>query len=124
MKTAGGRVIDAVNSWPHAETRRGAAEPDRGYVCTLSALILKGTAGHVFHADDSRIYRVAGRSLEQLTEDHRVHASSEQSYLVSSSFRHIREILPLCRLLLHCTIRRSIFPQTVTGGWSSTERMS
>jgi len=81
VKTAGGRVIAAVNSWLHAETRRGAAEPDQGYVCTLSALILKGMVGHVFHAGDSRVWRSAGRSLEQLTEDHRVHASSEQSYL-------------------------------------------
>ncbi|MEI5579611.1 PP2C family protein-serine/threonine phosphatase, partial [Streptomyces brasiliscabiei] len=30
---------------------------------------------------DSRVYRVNGKSLEQLTEDHRVHLSSAQSYL-------------------------------------------
>src|SRR4029078_728585 len=36
---------------------------------------------HLFHVGDSRIYRVAGQALEQLTEDHRVTVSSEQSYL-------------------------------------------
>src|SRR5439155_556042 len=36
---------------------------------------------HIFHVGDSRIYRVAGNALEQLTDDHRVVLSSEQSYL-------------------------------------------
>ena len=35
----------------------------------------------IFHIGDSRIYRVSGNSLEQLTNDHRVVISSEQSYL-------------------------------------------
>src|SRR4029078_11915537 len=34
-----------------------------------------------FHIGDARIYRVVGRGLEQLTEDHRVIVSSQQSYL-------------------------------------------
>jgi predicted Ser/Thr protein kinase len=78
-------VIAATNSWLHAETRRSqhACEYDRdkGYVCTLSAMVIKAAAAHIFHVGDSRIYRVNGNSLEQLTEDHRVHLSSEQSYL-------------------------------------------
>ena len=56
-------------------------EHDKGYVCTLSALVLRSTTAHIFHVGDSRIYRVAGKALEQLTEDHRVIVSSEQSYL-------------------------------------------
>ena len=35
----------------------------------------------IFHVGDSRIYRLSGNSLEQLTNDHRVVISSEQSYL-------------------------------------------
>lgn len=81
VKTAASRVIAAVNSWLHAETRRGASEPDQGYVCTLSALVLKGRVAHLFHVGDARISRLSGRALERLTEDHRVRASSEQSYL-------------------------------------------
>ncbi|NEV77652.1 bifunctional protein-serine/threonine kinase/phosphatase [Rhodopseudomonas sp. BR0C11] len=83
VKSSAQRVIAATNSWLHAETRRSdyRYDRDKGYVCTLSALVLKGAAAHLFHIGDSRIYRLAGASLEQLTEDHRVRLSAEQSYL-------------------------------------------
>jgi serine/threonine protein phosphatase PrpC len=83
VKTSAQRVIAATNSWLHAQTRRSRNpyDPDQGYVCTLSALIVKSTAAHLFHVGDSRIYRLNGRGLEQLTEDHRIAVSSEQSYL-------------------------------------------
>ncbi|PZA12328.1 bifunctional protein-serine/threonine kinase/phosphatase [Rhodopseudomonas palustris] len=83
VKSSAQRVIAATNSWLHAETRRSdyRYDRDKGYVCTLSALVIKGAAAHLFHIGDSRIYRLAGASLEQLTEDHRVRISAEQSYL-------------------------------------------
>src|SRR5215813_494130 len=83
VKTSAQRVIAATNSWLHAQTRRSryAYDKDRGYVCTLSAMIVKAKAAHIFHVGDSRIYRVAGNALEQLTDDHRVVLSSEQNYL-------------------------------------------
>ena len=43
--------------------------------------MLKARTAHLFHVGDSRVYRVAGNALEQLTDDHRVVLSSEQSYL-------------------------------------------
>ena len=83
LKTSAQRVIAATNSWLHAQTRRSryAYDKDRGYVCTLSAMVVKAKAAHIFHVGDSRIYRVIGNTLEQLTDDHRVVLSSEQSYL-------------------------------------------
>lgn len=83
VKTSAVRVIRAVNSWLFAETKRNidAYDMDRGYVCTLSALVLKSHMAHLFHVGDSRIYRLEGESLEQLTEDHRTVVSSVQSYL-------------------------------------------
>jgi hypothetical protein len=83
VKTSAQRVIAATNSWLHAQTRRSryAYDQDRGYVCTLSAMVVKAKAAHIFHVGDSRIYRVTGNTLEQLTDDHRVVLSSEQSYL-------------------------------------------
>jgi serine/threonine protein phosphatase PrpC/predicted Ser/Thr protein kinase len=83
VKTSVQRVLAATNSWLHAQTRRSqyAYDNDKGYVCTLSALVIKSTTAHIFHIGDSRIYRVAGNTLEQLTSDHRVVVSSEQSYL-------------------------------------------
>ena len=83
VKTSAQRVIAAANSWLHAETRRSqhAHDRDEGYVCTLSMLVLKSGVAHTFHVGNSRICRVAGRSLEQITGDHRVAVSSQQSHL-------------------------------------------
>ncbi len=83
VKTSAQRMIAAANSWLYAGTRRSqyAFDRDKGYVCTFSALVLKAGTAHVFHVGDGRVCRVAGRSLEQITEDHRVAVSSEQSYL-------------------------------------------
>ena len=83
VKLSAQRVITAVNSWLHAQTRQSQYphERDKGYVCTLSALVIRSTTAHLFHVGDTRIYRMIGKSLEQLTQDHRIIISSEQSYL-------------------------------------------
>ncbi len=83
VKTSAMRVIRAANSWLFAETRRSihANDMDRGYVCTLSALVLKSRMAHVFHVGDSRIWRLDGDGLEPLTTDHRTVVSSVQNYL-------------------------------------------
>jgi len=83
VKTSAQRVIAATNSWLHAQTRRShyRYDPDKGYVCTFSAIVFKSATAHIFHVGDCRVYRLAGASIEQLTEDHRVYLSSEQSYL-------------------------------------------
>ena len=83
VKKSAQRVLMATNSWLHAQTQHSPFrfDYDRGYVCTLSALIIKSTTAHLFHVGDSRIYRVHERQLEQLTNDHRLRISEEQSYL-------------------------------------------
>ena len=83
VKTSAQRVLAATNSWLHSQTRRSqySYDRDKGYVCTLSAMVIKSTTAHIFHVGDSRIYRLAGHALEQLTDDHRVIISSEQNYL-------------------------------------------
>src|SRR5207253_369310 len=60
---------------------RKETNQDCGYVCTLSAMVIKSTTAHLFHIGDSRIYRLSGSTLEQLTNDHRIVISSQQSYL-------------------------------------------
>ncbi|MEY4564054.1 MAG: hypothetical protein RLZZ618_3331 [Pseudomonadota bacterium] len=77
------RVLGASNAWLHAQTMRSHArfDKDRGHVCTFSGLILKGRDIHLVHVGDSRIYRVHAQALEQLTEDHRIHVSSVESWL-------------------------------------------
>ncbi|MCF4164988.1 bifunctional protein-serine/threonine kinase/phosphatase [Zavarzinia compransoris] len=81
-KTAATRVIIAINAWLHAQNRRARLDDrDRGHVCTLSALILKGRKAHLFHVGDSRIWRLAGQALEPLTEDHRLDLGPGENYL-------------------------------------------
>src|SRR5271154_2072593 len=83
VKTSAQRVLAATNAWLHSQTRRSqyAYDKDKGYVCTLSAIVIKSVTAHIFHVGDCRIYRLAGNTLEQLTDDHRVIVSSEQTYL-------------------------------------------
>lgn len=83
VRRAAHRVLDATNSWLHGQTMRSDArfDKDRGYVCTFSALVLKGRDLHMLHVGDSRIFRLHDQSLEQMSVDHRVRQSSVESYL-------------------------------------------
>jgi serine/threonine protein phosphatase PrpC len=83
VQTSAERVLGATNSWLHSQTQSSQFryEKDRGYVCTFSAMVLKSTRAHIFHAGDARIYRLQGGALDQLTEDHRIWLSEEKSYL-------------------------------------------
>src|SRR6478752_6725999 len=77
------RVLAATNSWLFAQTQQGAGrwDKDLGWVCTFSALVIRSRTAHLFHVGDGRIWQVQGHTLEQLTNDHRVHAGGGRSYL-------------------------------------------
>lgn len=83
VRTSAERVLSATNSWLYSQTQGSQFryDKDKGYVCTFSALVLKSTTAHLFHAGDARIYRLEGQQLERLTEDHRIWLSQEKSYL-------------------------------------------
>jgi serine/threonine protein phosphatase PrpC len=83
VKKSAERVLAATNSWLYSQTQRGQGryDKDRGYVCTLSAMVVKSNTAHLFHVGDTRIYRLHGKALEQLTNDHRVRVAPGESYL-------------------------------------------
>ena len=83
VKQSAQRVLRATNAWLYAQTRQSQHryDRDRGYVCTLSVMVLKSATAHLFHIGDARIYRVHARALEQLTTDHRLWLSAEESCL-------------------------------------------
>lgn len=83
VKRSARQVLMAVNSWLHAQTRQSPFryDKDRGYVCTFSAIVLKGATAHVFHVGDARIHRLRDDTLEQLTEEHRLWVADDVSYL-------------------------------------------
>ena len=83
VKTSVQRVLKATNSWLYTQTQHSEHRynKDKGYICTFSAMVFKSNTAHLFHSGDSRIYRVTGNNLEQLTTDHRTIVSAETSYL-------------------------------------------
>lgn len=83
VKKSAQRVLMAINSWLYAQTRQSQYryDADRGYVCTLSAMVLKSTTAHIFHVGDTRIYRIQDGRLEQLTNDHRLWVSQDRHCL-------------------------------------------
>ncbi|WP_371820139.1 protein kinase [Aquabacterium sp. CECT 9606] len=83
VSRAAQRVLEATNSWLHAQTQRSDArfDKDRGHVCTFSALIFKGREAHLLHVGDARVFRLHAQALEQLSDDHRVRVSSVETYL-------------------------------------------
>ena len=86
VKQSANKVISAANAWLHSQTLQSPFRNDfnRGYVCTLSVLILRQRSGHLFHLGDSRIYRLRNGSMEQLTRDHRVWEHNRKSYLANA----------------------------------------
>lgn len=83
VRTSAHRVLKATNSWLYAQTSNSPHRynKDKGFICTFSGMIFKSNTAHLFHSGDSRVYRVAGETLEQLTQDHRNVVSEETSHL-------------------------------------------
>lgn len=83
VKTAVEKVLAAINSWLFAQSQQGAGryDKDQGYVCTFSALVFKHRTAHVFHAGDTRVYRLTEQGLEQVTHDHRLWVNQQDNYL-------------------------------------------
>jgi len=80
VKRSGSRVLGALNRWLYGRGQRQYGGP-KGLVSTLSALVIKSATAHLFHVGDSRIYRLQGGELEQLTRDHQVRAAGNHTYL-------------------------------------------
>jgi protein phosphatase len=61
-------ILQSLNRWlvGQVASRREAG----GMACTLSALVLRGRRWHLAHVGDTRIYRLRGEHLEQLSQDH------------------------------------------------------
>jgi len=83
VKKSAQRVLIATNSWLHSQSQQSEHRynKDKGYVCTLSAIVIKSTTAHILHVGDSRVYRLRDDTLEQLTSDHRHWLTDEKSYL-------------------------------------------
>ena len=80
VKHAARVVLTALNRWLYAKSH-GSQDAHRGYVSTLSALVLKSRTAHLFHVGDSRIHRIRDGRMEPLTRDHATQISEEERFL-------------------------------------------
>ena len=63
-----GTVLSAINRWLTGQT--ASRHEAGGMATTLTALVLRGRRFHYAHVGDSRLYRLRGEALQQLTTDH------------------------------------------------------
>lgn len=80
VKTSAQRILTALNRWLYGQGL-SYLEAERGYISTLSALVIKSQTAHIFHIGDSRIYRLRDGDFELLTHDHCARVSKESTYL-------------------------------------------
>jgi serine/threonine protein kinase/serine/threonine protein phosphatase PrpC len=80
VETSAQNVLTGLNRFLHSRSQEHR-DPRRGFLCTLSALVIKSRTAHLFHIGDSRIYRCRDGKLELLTKDHKIPISETQSYL-------------------------------------------
>ncbi len=69
VKTAGLKVLAALNRWLHGQGQH-YHHHHQGCLTTFTALIIRGNTGHVFHVGDSRLSRLRDNQWECLTKDH------------------------------------------------------
>jgi len=80
VKTAAQRILTALNRWLYGQGL-SFLEAEKGYISTLSVLVIKSRCAHIFHIGDSRIYLYRNGELEPLTKDHSTRVSKDSSYL-------------------------------------------
>ncbi len=80
VKTSSQKIISALNHWLHGTGQREYGS-HKGMVTTISTLVFKSNTAYMFHVGDSRIYRLRGKDLQQLTQDHRITVDNGKTYL-------------------------------------------
>ncbi len=77
---AGQKILTAINLKLFRRSHEFAQE-EKGYLCTFSGMVLKSRIAHLFHAGDSRVYRLRNNELTQLTRDHVANLGKGRSIL-------------------------------------------
>ncbi len=62
-------VLNALNRWLYSQGSH-MEDSSKGFITTLSILIIKSSTAYIFHIGDSRIYRRRQGRIECLTNDH------------------------------------------------------
>lgn len=81
VKTSAHKVITALNRWLYGQTQSAGYLDEKGYVTTLSVLIIKSRTAYIFHVGDTRIQLYRDGKLEQITREHATRISKDSTYL-------------------------------------------
>ena len=81
VETCASKVLRALNDWLSAQSRHNQTS---AMVTTFSAVVLKSKSLHIFHVGDSRIYRLRRGEIKQLTRDHAMNFSKDNTVLTSA----------------------------------------
>ncbi|MBV1884831.1 MAG: protein phosphatase 2C domain-containing protein [Gammaproteobacteria bacterium] len=63
-------ILHAINSANTEIFNHIESVQSKNTACTLSAIWLNGDQAIIFHVGDSRIYKLSGQTLSQITQDH------------------------------------------------------
>ncbi|QIR16420.1 bifunctional protein-serine/threonine kinase/phosphatase [Shewanella aestuarii] len=80
VSKSGEQVLSAINLRLFRKSHQYKND-HKGYLTTLSALVLKGHKGYFFHVGDSRIYLLRDNQLTQLTQDHCASIEKDKTFL-------------------------------------------
>lgn len=80
MEHSGENIVSAINLKLYRLSNAYKVE-GKGYLCTLSAAIIKSRTAHIFQVGDSRVYLYRKGELTQLSEDHTVFISKTHEVL-------------------------------------------
>lgn len=69
VSQCGEKILSTVNLKLYRKSHEFTTE-SKGYLCTFSAIVIKGKTAHYFHVGDSRIYHLRNNKLTQITRDH------------------------------------------------------
>jgi len=75
------KVINGLNRWLYGQSQSVVSDSEKGYVSTMSAIVLHSCSATIFHIGDTRISRIRDGKVEQLTRDHNSKVSSDVTYL-------------------------------------------
>jgi serine/threonine protein phosphatase PrpC len=80
VSNCGEKILSTINLRLYRKSHEFQNET-KGFLCTFSALVIKGRTAHFFHVGDSRIYLLRGDSLTQITTDHKASLGDNKTFL-------------------------------------------